>query len=127
RLPGEVSSCTTPGRQHHGERRYFADSARPGAQWSEGLVNWPQLIFAVALLVIGSAFIAYNAMIFWLTVVRKEEAPSVAPIVGSVIAAAGIVALPVTGSWQWAWIPLAIDWGGFRIFVSHWFSRRAKS
>jgi hypothetical protein len=88
-------------------------------------VNWPQLIFAVVLLVVGGAFIAYNAMIFWLTVVQKEDAPSVAPIFGGVIAAVGIVALPVTGSWQWAWIPLLIDWGGFRIFLSHRLWQRA--
>ena len=91
------------------------------------LLNWPQLIFSVALMLVGGVFIAYNAMIFWLTVVLKGDAPGVAPIFGGVIAAAGIVALPVTGSWQWAWIPLVIDWGGFRIFLSHWFSRRAKS
>lgn len=90
-------------------------------------MDWPQFIFAVALLLIGGVFIAYNAMIFWLTVVRKEDAPSVAPIIGGVIAAAGIVALPVTASWQWAWVPLLVDWGGLRIFVSHWLSRRAKS
>lgn len=90
-------------------------------------MNWAQLVFAVALLLIGGAFIAYNAMIFWLTGVRKEDAPSVAPIVGGVIAAAGVVALPVAGSWQWAWVPLLVDWGGIRIFLSHWISMRAKS
>ena len=90
-------------------------------------MNWPQLVFAVATLLIGGAFIAYNAVIFWLTVLRKEEAPSVAPIVGGVIAAAGVVILPVAGSWKWAWVPLLIDWGGVRIFVSHWISRRSKS
>jgi len=50
-------------------------------------VNWARLIFAVALLIIVGGFIAYNAMVFWLTVVRKEHAPSVAPIVGGDIAA----------------------------------------
>lgn len=90
-------------------------------------MNWVQLVFSVALLVIGGMLIAYNAMIFWLTVVQKEEAPSVAPIFGGVIAAAGIAALPITGSWQWAWVPLLIDWGGFRIFLAHWFSSSAKS
>ena len=90
-------------------------------------MNWPQLIFAVVLLAIGGTFIAYNAVIFWLTVVRKEGAPSVAPIVGGVIAAVGVAALPIAGSWQWAWVPLVIDWGGFRIFLSHWFSRWDKS
>lgn len=89
-------------------------------------MNWPQLVFSVALLLIGGAFIAYNAMIFWVTIVRKKDAPSVAPIFGGVIAAAAIVTLPVTGSWEWAWVPLLIDWGGFRIFLSHWISSRAK-
>ena len=97
------------------------------AHTGELLVNWPQLIFAAGLPVIGGAFIAYNAMIFWPTVGRKEDAPSVAPVFGGVIAAVGIVVLPVAGSWQWSWIPLLIDWGGIRIFLSHWLSRRAKS
>jgi hypothetical protein len=87
-------------------------------------VNWPQFIFAVALLVIGGALVAYNAMVFWLTVIRKDPAPSVAPIFGGVIAAVGIATLPVSGSWHWAWVPLVIDWGGFRIFLSHWLSKR---
>ena len=90
-------------------------------------MNWPQFIFAVVLLIIGGALIAYNALIFWLTIVRKDHAPSVAPIFGGVIAAIGIAVLPVTGSWKWAWIPLIIDWGGFRIFLSHWLLERSKS
>ena len=90
------------------------------------MMNWPRLIFAVALLVIGGALITYNAMVFWLTVVRKDHAPSVAPIFGGVIAAIGVAVLPVTSSWMWAWIPLVIDWGGFRIFVAHWLSGRAE-
>jgi len=89
-------------------------------------VNWPQLIFAVALLIIGGAFIAYNAMVFWLSVARKEEAPSVAPIFGGVIATAGVMTLPFAGSWKWAWVPLVIDWGGFPILLAHWLSRRDK-
>ena len=75
-------------------------------------MNWPQLIFALALLVIGGVFIAFNAMIFWLTVVRKKHAPAVAPIVGGPIAAVGIALLPLAGSWKLAWVPLVVDWGG---------------
>jgi hypothetical protein len=89
-------------------------------------VNWPQLLFAIALLAIGGVFIAYNAVVFWSTVVRKEEATSVAPLVGGIIAAAGVAALPIAGSWQWAWIPLILDWGGLRIFYPHWCSGRRK-
>ena len=88
-------------------------------------MDWPRLIFAVALLAIGGVFLVYNAMIFWLTVVRKDHAPSVAPIFGGVIAAIGIAVLPVPSSWIWAWFPLVIDWGGFRIFVAHWLSGKA--
>lgn len=87
-------------------------------------MNWPQLIFAVVLLIVGGTFIAYNAVVFYLTVIRKEQAPSVAPIFGGVIAAVGIAVWPVSGTWMWAWIPLVIDWGGFRIFFSHWWSER---
>lgn len=87
-------------------------------------MDWPQLIFAIVLLLIGGAFIGLNAVVFWQTVVRKEEAPAVAPIVGGVVAAAGVAALPFPGSWQWAWIPLLLDWGGLRIFLSHWLQRR---
>ncbi len=95
--------------------------------WFVIFVIWPQLTFAVTLLIIGGCFIAYNARVFWLIVVRQDYAPSVAPIFGGVIAAAGIVVLPVTGSWHWAWIPLVIDWGGFRIFLANWYAKRAKS
>ena len=89
-------------------------------------MDWPRLIFAVALLAIGSAFIVYNAMIFWLTVVQKDYAPSVAPIFGGVIAAIGIAVLPVPSSLIWVWVPLVIDRGGFRIFVAHWLSGKVE-
>jgi len=86
-------------------------------------MNYIQLIFAISALIIGGIFIAYNAVIFWLTVVKKEDGPSVAPLLGGIIAAAGVIALPVSSSWLWAWVPLIIDWGGFRIFVSHFLSK----
>ncbi len=63
-------------------------------------------------------------MVFYLTVIQKEDSPSVAPLFGGVIAAVGMLALPVAGIWMWAWIPLVIDWGGFRIFLAHWWSER---
>ena len=95
--------------------------------WLAIFVIRPQFTFAVTLLIIGGCLIAYNARVFWLTVVRQDYAPSVAPIFGGVIAATGIVALPVPGSWQWAWIPLVIDWGGFRIFLAHWNAKGTQS
>ncbi len=89
-------------------------------------VNWPQLLFALALLIIGGVYIASNAVIFWLSVVRKEHAPAVVPIVGGPIAAAGIALLPFPGSWKWAWVPLVVDWGGFPLFVLAWYERRPR-
>jgi hypothetical protein len=86
--------------------------------WLVIFMLWPRFTFAVTLLAVGDTMIAYNAMIFWLTVVRKDHAPSVAPIVGGVIAAAGVALLPLAGSWQWAWVPLMIDWGGLPHFLA---------
>lgn len=85
-------------------------------------MNWGQLIFALTLLAIGAVFIAFNAMIFWLEVVRKRAAPSVAPLVGGFIAAAGIAAWPAEGAWTWAWVPLVVDWGGLRLLLWHMLS-----
>lgn len=94
--------------------------------WLVIFVNWPQFTFAVTLLIIGGALIAYNAMVFWLTVVCKEEASSIAPIFGGVIAAAGIVILPVSDSWMWLWIPLVMDWGGLPHLLTAWYLARVK-
>ncbi len=85
--------------------------------WLAMFVLRPQLVFSLTLLLIGGAFIAYNAVIFWRTVVRKEEASSVAPIFGGVIAAGGVILLPPEASWQWAWLPLLLDWGGLPMFL----------
>lgn len=95
--------------------------------WLVVFVNWPQITFAVTLLIIGSAFILFNAMIFWVTVIRKERASSVAPIIGGLFAAAGILILPISESWKWLWIPLAIDWGGLPFFLTGWLSTRVKT
>jgi hypothetical protein len=87
---------------------------------------WPQLIFSAVLLVIGSVMIAFNVMVFWCTVIRKEHAPSVLPIFGGVIAAAGIATLPLPESWKWAWMPLVADWGGLPIFLTALLSGSSK-
>ena len=94
--------------------------------WLVLFVVWPQLTAAVTLLVTGGAFIAFNAMVFWESVVRKEHAPAVAPIFGGVLAAAGVALLPLPGTWQWAWVPLAVDWGGFPLLVVSWYEHRSK-
>ena len=94
--------------------------------WLIVLVIWPRLTAAITLLSVGGAFIAFNAWIFWETVVLKGNAPAVAPIFGGVLAAAGMVILPVPGIWKWAWIPLLIDWGGLPMFVRAWYESRRK-
>ena len=88
--------------------------------WLIVFITWPRLTGGVTLLVGGGAMMAFNAMIFWRTVVCKGHAPAVAPIFGGVFAAGGIALLPVDGIWKWAWIPLLLDWGGLPIFVAAW-------
>ena len=94
--------------------------------WFLVFVKWPQMVFAVTLMIGGGVMIAFNAMVLWLTVVRKRGAPSVAPIFGGVIAAIGVGILPAAGSWKWAWIPLVIDWGGLPMFLYHGIIERLK-
>ena len=94
--------------------------------WLIVFVIWPQLTLAITLLLIGGGLIAFNLWVFWLTVVRHAPASSVAPIVGGIIAATGIVILPVAGSWKWAWIPFVIDWGGLPVFLAAWYNGRDK-
>ena len=88
-----------------------------GIAWLAILVSWPRPTLAATLLIIGGAMIAFNAMIFWLAVVRGQEASSVAPIFGGILAAAGVALLPFPGSWHWAWVPLLVDWGGIPKFM----------
>ena len=95
--------------------------------WLIVFVIWPQVTFAVTLIMIGSAFIAYNGLIFWHTVVRKEAASSILPIFGGIVAAAGIAILPASESWKFSWIPLVVDWGGIPLFLYGWISARVKS
>jgi hypothetical protein len=74
-------------------------------------MDWIRLVCGVALIALGAVPIAYNAMIFWATVVRKGRAPSVAPFIGGLVAAGGVACLPVAGGWMWAWVPMVLDWG----------------
>ncbi len=86
--------------------------------WLVIFVIWPRITLGVTLIIIGCVAIAYNAMVFWGTVVCKDHAPSVMPIIGGVFAAVGIMLLPITESWKWAWIPFVIDWGGLPGFLA---------
>ena len=88
--------------------------------WLVIFVFWPGITLGVTFIIIGSVAIAYNAMIFWQTVVCKGHASSMVPIVGGIFAAMGIMFLPITESWKWAWIPLVIDWGGLPSFLAWW-------
>ena len=86
--------------------------------WLVIFVSWPRITLGVTLIIIGSVAIAYNAMIFWNTVVRKDHAPSVVPLFGGVLVALGVMLLPITESWKWAWIPFVIDWGGLPFLLA---------
>lgn len=88
-----------------------------GLAWLVIFVFQPQLTFAVTLLIIGVFFISFNAMVFWIDIVCGRHAPAVAPIVGGIIASAGIVIMPLDNAWHWFWVPLLLDWGGIPLFL----------
>ena len=94
--------------------------------WLAIFLAWPQWTTGVTLLATGAVFILFNAVIFVQTVVRDRAAPSVAPFAGGIFAAAGVALLPIPGVWNWAWIPLLIDWGGLPLLLSALFRRRRK-
>ncbi len=85
--------------------------------WLAVFIYQPRLTFAVTLLLIGSAFIVFNAMIFLGRLRGQVDGPSVAPVFGGLFAATGVALLPVEGAWHWAWIPLLLDWGGLPMFL----------
>ena len=80
--------------------------------WLCIFVVWPRLTLGITFILIGGVIIAYNAMIFWATVISRGGGPSPAPLLGGLFAAMGILFLPIENAWHWAWIPLVIDWGG---------------
>lgn len=95
--------------------------------WLAIFAGWPQWTTAITLLVTGTVFILFNAVIFVQTVVRDKDAPSVAPVVGGIFAAAGIALLPLPGLWKWAWVPLLVDWGGLPFLITALFRRLIRS
>jgi hypothetical protein len=94
--------------------------------WLGIFVIWPQPTAAFTLLLGGGVFIAFNAMIFWQTVVQKEHAPAVAPIFGGILGAIGVALLPFPETYKWAWVPLVIDWGGLPLLVVGLYQRWSK-
>lgn len=88
-----------------------------GIAWLAALAYQPRITLAVTCLLIGGAFMVFNAMVFAQSVFGNGEGPSVAPIFGGLIAAAGVALLPIEGAWHWFWIPLMLDWGGLPMFL----------
>lgn len=80
--------------------------------WLGIFIFWPRLTLGISFILIGAVAIAYNAMIFWTSVIHRGGAPSAVPLVGGLFAAMGILFLPIDHAWLWALIPLLIDWGG---------------
>jgi hypothetical protein len=80
--------------------------------WFGIFVVWPGPILGITFILVGGVIIAYNAMIFWVTMTGRGGGPSPAPLIGGLFAAMGILFLPIDMAWHWAWIPLVIDWGG---------------
>lgn len=73
---------------------------------------WLRLTLSSLLLVLGGLCILGNAWIGWRTIVRRAPAPSPIPLVGGVLAAAGVALLPFPRSWMWSGAPFLLDLGG---------------
>jgi hypothetical protein len=80
--------------------------------WLGIFMVWPRLTLGITFILVGGVIIAYNAMIFWETVITRGGGPSAVPLVGGVTVGMGILLLPIENAWHWAWIPLLLDWGG---------------
>lgn len=78
------------------------------------------------LLLLGGILAASNARLFWRAHVRKEQgAPSMIPIVGGLLGAAGAAIVPALKAW--AWLPPLLDPGcGFYVALAIWVSARGR-
>ena len=69
-------------------------------------------LVGVSLTILGVFVVGVNGWIFYRTMLRKLEAPSVVPLVGGFIAMIGLFTLPFDISINFLILPVALDWGG---------------
>jgi len=78
--------------------------------WS-GNIRPMKTTLAVLLLVIAAWLIALNWWSFYLSFIRKMKAPSWIPLLGGLLAWAGVSLIPDREMWAVGWIALILDWG----------------
>ncbi len=69
-------------------------------------------VLALVLFVLGAYVITINCWIFYRTMIRRQHAPSVVPILGGIFGVGALLAAPIPVVHAWWWLPLLLDWGG---------------
>ena len=94
--------------------------------WLGIFVFWPRITLGATFIIVGLIPLAYNAMVFWETVITRGSGPSAVPLVGGVAVGMGMLLLPIENAWHWAWIPLLLDWGGLPVMMA-WMIKEIRS
>lgn len=58
-----------------------------------------------------------NWVVFINNYVRKKQWSSALTLIGGASGSIGIVILPVSGAWQYWWLPLVLDWGSIPVIL----------
>jgi hypothetical protein len=67
--------------------------------------------------ILGGGAVAFGAFVSignWITLIGAivtKSSTSFIPLIGGVLAAIGVLILPIDGIWRWAWVPLFTDFG----------------
>lgn len=84
------------------------------------IIRW---ILGSVSLAFGAFLVAHNAKLFYCSIVRGEEVPSVVPLLGGVFASLGLFCLPASIPWACSLLPLILDWGGLPGLLAGWWQR----
>ncbi|MBC2592657.1 hypothetical protein H5P28_00125 [Ruficoccus amylovorans] len=79
------------------------------------IIQW---IASAVLLLFGGYIAVMNWAVFVNNHVLKKQWASAIPFIGGFVLTMGIVLLPITGSWKYAWIPLLLDWGSVPVVIA---------
>jgi hypothetical protein len=62
-------------------------------------------------------FIALGNWVTLVGIIVAKRSSSFVPFIGGVLAAIGMLLLPVADLWKWAWIPLIADFGTLPMWI----------
>ena len=75
--------------------------------------------FSIILLLFSLYMIGMNWAVFVNNHILKKKWASAVPFVGGIAGSLGLLLLPVSENWKYAWIPLLVDWGSIPVvFIS---------